>query len=196
MGPKRWLLFAKEISSMFQVERAGKQCRERWCNHLDPLLNSSDWSPSEEDAIFKLSKVDKNQWSKIAKSLPGRSENSIKNYYYSTVRKNLRRINKRLIFKENLTGPIKELAKNPLLSSLIFCNVATSELNSEIFLREKEEERRMQLDSESIQAGQETNAAINRREDQNYNEVFLLEMYHAFFMQYYKDIIACSFFTQ
>ena len=134
------MLIAKEISSMFQVEKAGKQCRERWCNHLDPLLNYNDWSPSEEDSIFRLSKVDKNQWSKIAKWLQGTSENSIKNHYYSTVRKNPRRVNKKLIFNENLTGPIKELAKNPHLSPLIFCNSATSEVNSEITLREKQEE--------------------------------------------------------
>lgn len=54
--------------------------------------------------------------------LPGRTENAIKNYFYSTVRKNLRRVNKKLILKEKIQGPVKELMRDPKLSDLIFCN--------------------------------------------------------------------------
>ena len=112
------------------------------------------------------------------------------------MRKNPRRVNKKLIFNENLTGPIKELAKNPHLSPLIFCNSATSEVNSEITLREKQEEGKIQSDSGSMEAGQKINASINRGEDKNYNEAFSLEMHHAFLLQYCNFIIACSFLTQ
>ena len=84
--------------------------------------------PSEEDAIFQLAVVYENKWSKIAKLLPGRSENSIKNFFYSTVRKNLRRLNKKLVLKQKVSGSVRELMKNPTLHSLIFCNSRRSKL--------------------------------------------------------------------
>ena len=82
---------------------------------------------SEEVAIFQLSKKYGKKWSKIASMLPGRSENAIKNYFYSTVRKNIRMINKKLIFREKLVGPIREILSISRVAELVCCPFKDSE---------------------------------------------------------------------
>ena len=119
-GSKSWLYISKILSEGQSLERTGKQCRERWHHHLDPLLTHREWTLREEKMIFQLSKVFGNRWSKIAKRLPGRSENSIKNYFYSTIRKNIRMVNKFLIRKVQVNTPFKELMGDPILKNLIF----------------------------------------------------------------------------
>jgi hypothetical protein len=77
-GVEKWSLIATHIPG-----RIGKQCRERWKNHLDPTLNKSGWSVSDDQTLLKLQSQIGNRWSEIAKSLNGRGENSVKNRYHS-----------------------------------------------------------------------------------------------------------------
>lgn len=81
-GPQKWSLCAQKI-----VGRNGKQCRERWCNALDPEVRKGVWSEQEDQAIFELQSQLGSKWAEIARRLPGRTENSIKNRYYSTLRR-------------------------------------------------------------------------------------------------------------
>jgi len=70
--------------------RLGKQCRERWVNHLDPRLKKTPWT-EEEDRILMEKQTDLgNKWRDIAEFLPGRSENSVKNRWNSAKRKRRR----------------------------------------------------------------------------------------------------------
>merc|ERR1719235_1931604 len=68
------------------VGRTSKQCRDRYKLKLDPSINHGPWTPEEDDLLVKLQEQLGNQWTKIAKQMPGRTENSVKSRFASLER--------------------------------------------------------------------------------------------------------------
>ena len=117
-GPKHWALVARKLSEVYEYDgRSGKQCRERWLNQLSPLVKRVPWSPTEEQTLLSGHRQFGSRWSEIAKLLPGRTENCVKNHFYSTMRRNLRKLNR--IREVPLAGPLPELLADPELARIL-----------------------------------------------------------------------------
>ncbi|KAG6473934.1 transcription factor MYB41-like [Zingiber officinale] len=74
------------------LARCGKSCRLRWINYLRPDIKRGRFSFEEEETIIQLHRILGNKWSTIASHLPGRTDNEIKNYWNTHIRKRLARM--------------------------------------------------------------------------------------------------------
>nr|AWW05221.1 MYB21 [Betula platyphylla] len=87
-GHGRWRILPKNAG----LKRCGKSCRLRWTNYLRPDIKRGRFSYEEEETIIQLHGVLGNKWSAIAAHLPGRTDNEIKNYWNTHIRKRLLRM--------------------------------------------------------------------------------------------------------
>ncbi|RZC26259.1 Transcription factor MYB64 [Glycine soja] len=97
-GERKWAEIAEKLEG-----RVGKQCRERWNNHLRPDIKKDSWSEEEERILVDTHARVGNRWCEIAKRIQGRSENAIKNHWNATKRRqNSKRKNKKT--KSSING--------------------------------------------------------------------------------------------
>ncbi|CAH8356481.1 unnamed protein product [Eruca vesicaria subsp. sativa] len=87
-GPGKWRTLPKNAG----LKRCGKSCRLRWTNYLRPDIKRGEFSHQEEETIIQLHRLLGNKWSAIAIHLPGRTDNEIKNYWNTHIKKKLLRM--------------------------------------------------------------------------------------------------------
>ncbi|XP_020223870.1 transcription factor MYB65 isoform X2 [Cajanus cajan] len=72
------------------LSRCGKSCRLRWANHLRPNLKKGAFTAQEERLIAELHAKMGNKWARMAAHLPGRTDNEIKNYWNTRIKRRQR----------------------------------------------------------------------------------------------------------
>jgi hypothetical protein len=88
-GPRNWVKLAELLPG-----RIGKQCRERWTNHLSPSVARAGWSDDEDRRLVELHRQYGNQWTTIASFMDGRTDNDVKNRWNSSLKRRIERIEK------------------------------------------------------------------------------------------------------
>ncbi|KQK17149.1 hypothetical protein BRADI_1g32720v3 [Brachypodium distachyon] len=85
-GEGNWNAVRREAG----LQRCGKSCRLRWANHLRPNLRKGPFSPDEERLILRLHGLIGNKWARISSHLPGRTDNEVKNYWNTRLKRRQR----------------------------------------------------------------------------------------------------------
>nr|GEW45001.1 transcription factor MYB41-like [Tanacetum cinerariifolium] len=122
-GAGNWRTLPKNSS----LQRCGKSCRLRWTNYLRPDIKRGRFSFEEEDSIIQLHSVLGNKkvhvymWSAIAARLPGRTDNEIKNYWNTHIRKRL---------LKNGIGPVTHRPRLDLMDLSSLLNSASFNLSN------------------------------------------------------------------
>ncbi|GAB2283385.1 Transcription factor myb92, variant 2 [Dionaea muscipula] len=79
----------RALPKLAGLNRCGKSCRLRWTNYLRPDIKRGKFSPEEEEKIMNLHAILGNKWSAMAQHLPGRTDNEIKNFWNTHLKKKL-----------------------------------------------------------------------------------------------------------
>jgi Myb-like DNA-binding domain len=117
-GTQQWAVIAEKLNKSLNTQgRSGKQCRERWHNHLDPLILKDPWTLSEEKILFEKHIELGNKWADISNYITGRTDNSIKNHFYSLLRKQYKKLNGFEATRDQLKE-YDEILSNSILNSV------------------------------------------------------------------------------
>ncbi|CAH8336400.1 unnamed protein product [Eruca vesicaria subsp. sativa] len=128
-GHGSWRALPKQAG----LNRCGKSCRLRWTNYLRPDIKRGNFTAEEEQTIINLHSLLGNKWSSIAGHLPGRTDNEIKNYWNTHIRKKLIQMGIDPVTHRPRTDHLNVLAALPqLLAAANFNNLLTLNQNIQL----------------------------------------------------------------
>ncbi|KAF7819705.1 myb-related protein 306-like isoform X1 [Senna tora] len=87
-GPSNW----RAVPTNTGLSRCSKSCRLRWTNYLKPGIKRGNFTDQEEKMIIHLQALLGNRWAAIASYLPQRTDNDIKNYWNTHLKKKLKKL--------------------------------------------------------------------------------------------------------
>ncbi|KAL2342851.1 hypothetical protein Fmac_004136 [Flemingia macrophylla] len=119
--------------------RCGKSCRLRWLNYLRPDIKRGNFTQEEADQIIRLHGLLGNKWSQIASTLPGRTDNEIKNYWNSCLKRHLVSIGIDPVTHEPLENNISTPPVNSQASGVTTTSDKSNNNNANDFLNSKVE---------------------------------------------------------
>ncbi|CAL5368009.1 unnamed protein product [Camellia sinensis] len=109
------------------LNRCGKSCRLRWTNYLRPDLKHDNFTPEEEQLILDYHKVIGSRWSLIAQQLPGRTDNDVKNYWNTKLKKKLFKMGIDPLTHKPFSQILSDYEK---IASLPVLNISTNNMSS------------------------------------------------------------------
>ena len=135
---KNWEQIVKNLFTL-KISKTIKQCKERWIHHLNPDLNKSKWILEENKKLFKLHHKFGNKWKIISEYFPGRTDNIVKNQFFSLVRKSLRISRKYLGKNSNthLINKIKPKALSQFINHIITVDIPGDKNNGYKIIKRK-----------------------------------------------------------
>nr|QSD99628.1 MYB family transcription factor [Melilotus albus] len=146
------------------LQRCGKSCRLRWTNYLRPDIKRGRFSFEEEETIIQLHSILGNKWSAIASRLPGRTDNEIKNYWNTHIRKRLLRMG---IDPVTHSPRLDLLDLSSILCSSLYAN-SSSQMNNFQTLLELQQPL---VNSELLKlASSLFNTSSHQQQDYNHNQ--------------------------
>ncbi|KAK9134267.1 hypothetical protein Syun_013597 [Stephania yunnanensis] len=137
----------RALPKLAGLNRCGKSCRLRWTNYLRPDIKRGKFSQEEEQTILNLHSILGNKWSAIATHLPGRTDNEIKNFWNTHLKKKLIQMG---------FDPMTHRPRTDLFSSLPQL-IALANLNKELMMMDHhnhqqwEDHAAVRLQAEAVQ---------------------------------------------